>query len=131
MAQSTIIEAGLGMEQILEKIKIYSPRQTVAVRVRSVSSFAALLPGKRANGRRAQGMQYAVGDFVVKVGSIMLGETTRGVLLEVEYRPCMVPNACTQILQSFASNLGILNTSFFPPTTNYAGARRHCHTELT
>jgi hypothetical protein len=35
MAQNTIIEAGLEMEQILEKIKLYNPRQTVTIRVSS------------------------------------------------------------------------------------------------
>merc|ERR1711879_348697 len=85
MAQNTIIEAGLEMEQILEK-----------------------------------GMQYEMGDFVVKVGSIMLGDTTRGVILEVEYRPCMIPNGCSQILQSFIGNLGPFNTPF-SANVNYSG----------
>lgn len=98
MAQNTIIEAGLEMEQILEKIKLYNPRQTVTIR----------------------GMQYEVGDFVVKVGSIMLGDTTRGVILEVEYRPCMIPNGCSQILQSFIGNLGPFNAPF-SANVNYGG----------
>ena len=65
-------------------------------------------------------MQYEVGDFVVKVGSIMLGDTTRGVILEVEYRPCMIPNGCSQILQSFIANLGPFNAPF-SANVNYSG----------
>jgi hypothetical protein len=33
MTHNTIIEAGLEMEQILEKIKLYQPRQIVTIRV--------------------------------------------------------------------------------------------------
>lgn len=54
----------------------------------------------------------------------MLGESTRGVLLEVEYRPCMIPNGCTQILQNFIANLGpFSSTTPLSPVVNFAGVR--------
>jgi hypothetical protein len=123
------------MEQILEKIKLYQPRQIVTIRVCALLLFTCLLMDCDGNDHcsrtlliassYSQGMQYEVGDFVVKVGSITLGDTTRGVILEVEYRPCMIPNGCPQILQSFIGNLGPFPTNITPfaTTVNYSGVR--------
>ncbi len=90
-----------------------------------------------------QGIKYEIGDFNVKVGSILLGNASKGVIVEVrererereappisalsfsssvlilnptillnyntfkvEYCPCVIPNACTAILNQFISSLG-------------------------
>lgn len=34
----------------------------------------------------------------------MLAATAKGVLVEIEYAPCVIPNGCNQILQEFAGN---------------------------
>ncbi|KAL6067456.1 mediator complex subunit Med20 [Balamuthia mandrillaris] len=89
MLQGNILEAGLEMQSIIKKAKLYKPRQTVHIK----------------------GFQYEIGDFGVKIGSIMLGNNNKGVVVEVEYRPCLTPNQCQGILNEFIGNLGPFDVS--------------------
>ncbi|XP_071454033.1 mediator of RNA polymerase II transcription subunit 20 isoform X2 [Hetaerina americana] len=41
------------------------------------------------------------GDFLVKLGTITMASNFKGVLIEVEYRPCVIPSACWDMMREF------------------------------
>ncbi|KAK2187549.1 hypothetical protein NP493_162g05000, partial [Ridgeia piscesae] len=51
----------------------------------------------------SRGQRYELGDFLIKIGSVVLGQNTsfKGILVEVEYRPCVVANECWGLLKEF------------------------------
>ena len=48
-----------------------------------------------------KGPRFEIGDFLVKLGSVTVGGVFKGVLVEVEYCPCVIVNNCWGILQEF------------------------------
>lgn len=57
----------------------------------------------------SKGPRFEVGDFVIKLGSVTLAQNFKGVLIEVEYRPCFVASMCWEMIREFL--VGILNIS--------------------
>lgn len=55
----------------------------------------------------AKGPRFEVGDFVIKLGSVTMAQNFKGVLIEVEYRPCFVASLCWDLIREFL--VGILN----------------------
>uniref|UniRef100_A0A1B6CV64 Mediator of RNA polymerase II transcription subunit 20 n=2 Tax=Clastoptera arizonana TaxID=38151 RepID=A0A1B6CV64_9HEMI len=49
----------------------------------------------------SKGPRYELGDFCIKLGSVTMNQTFKGVLVEVEYRPCVVPGYCWELLREF------------------------------
>jgi len=49
----------------------------------------------------SKGPRFEIGDFLVKLGSVTVGGVFKGVLVEVEYCPCVIVNNCWGILQEF------------------------------
>jgi len=49
----------------------------------------------------SRGPRFEIGDFIVKLGSVTVGSVFKGILVEVEYCPCVVANNCWGILQEF------------------------------
>jgi len=49
----------------------------------------------------SKGPRFEIRDFLVKLGSVTVGGVFKGILVEVEYCPCVVPNNCWGILQEF------------------------------
>ena len=54
----------------------------------------------------SKGPRFEIGDFIVKLGSVTVGGVFKGILVEVEYCPCVVPNNCWGILQEFMQVAG-------------------------
>lgn len=56
----------------------------------------------------SRGQRYELADFVIKIGSVSLVSNFKGILIEVEYCPCQVPNDCwnlmKELLQSIVGN---------------------------
>ncbi len=40
---------------------------------------------------------------MVKIGSVLLGSNTKGLIMEIEYIPCVLPNKCSELLEEFIS----------------------------
>lgn len=57
----------------------------------------------------SKGPRFEVGDFVVKLGSVTMAQNFKGILIEVEYRPCVVPSMAWGLIREFL--IGILNAS--------------------
>lgn len=49
----------------------------------------------------SKGPRFELGDFVVKLGSVTMSSTFKGVLVEVEYRPCVVASNCWDLIREF------------------------------
>lgn len=84
----TSIVADLQFDILMQKMKSYFPcRKNIRVEVR--------------------GQRYQLGDFVVKIGSVIVGQMTsfKGVLVELEYLPCIVPSECWTLMREFIAGL--------------------------
>ncbi|KAK0077102.1 hypothetical protein PV326_010297 [Microctonus aethiopoides] len=49
----------------------------------------------------SKGPRFEIGDFCVKLGSVTISQNFKGVLVEVEYRPCVIPGAAWELLREF------------------------------
>lgn len=49
----------------------------------------------------SQGQRFELGDFVIKLGSVTMSSTFKGVLVEVEYRPCVIALNCWDLMREF------------------------------
>ncbi|ESO91283.1 hypothetical protein LOTGIDRAFT_153713 [Lottia gigantea] len=53
----------------------------------------------------SKGQRYEFGDFVFKVGSVSLASSFKGILLEIEYCPCIIAGDCWGLLKEMASSI--------------------------
>lgn len=49
----------------------------------------------------SKGPRFELGDFVIKLGSVTMSQTFKGVLVEVEYRPCVIASNCWDLIREF------------------------------
>lgn len=64
---------------------------------------------KKQTKAESKGPRFEIGDFLVKLGSVSVSQNFKGILVEVEYRPCMVPAMCWELMREFLQ--GFLGTS--------------------
>lgn len=71
----------------------------------------------------SRGPRFEIRDFLVKLGSVTVGGVFKGILVEVEYCPGVVPNNCWGILVEFMQGfLGSCVTATPPPFLAAKGA---------
>lgn len=75
-----------------------------------------------------RGPKYSLADFVIKVGSCSVGPSFRGVLVEIEYGPCLVPNNCWDLMKEMAQ--GFLGASVTQPHQYLQGRMNEIFTPL-
>lgn len=49
----------------------------------------------------SKGPRFELGDFVIKLGSVTMSQTFKGVMVEVEYRPCVIASNCWELIREF------------------------------
>ena len=50
----------------------------------------------------SKGSRFEVGgDFVVKLGTVTISDNFRGILVECEYLPCVIPATCWDLIREF------------------------------
>lgn len=49
----------------------------------------------------SKGPRFELGDFVIKLGSVTMSQTFKGILVEVEYRPCVIASNCWELIKEF------------------------------
>ncbi|XP_070559218.1 mediator of RNA polymerase II transcription subunit 20-like [Ptychodera flava] len=85
---SNCLVADSNFDNMIQKMKgFYMPRKTAKI--------------------ESKGQHYEIGDFVVKIGTVSVGPSTKGVLIEVEYTPCVVMdcwNLLSEFMQGFMGN---------------------------
>ncbi|KAF7721207.1 hypothetical protein EC973_005107 [Apophysomyces ossiformis] len=81
---SVVVEAEKEIEFILSRLKnLWQLRQSVTL----------------------EGTSYEIGDFTLRVANILLGSTYKGLLLEIDYRPCSAPNTAREMFKEFIESL--------------------------
>jgi len=53
----------------------------------------------------SKGPRFELGDFVVKLGSVIMQHSFKGILVEIEYRPCVVAEECWELLLEFVQGI--------------------------
>lgn len=51
----------------------------------------------------SKGPRFELGDFLVKLGSVTMSQNQnfKGILIEVDYRPCLIPSYCWELIREF------------------------------
>lgn len=49
----------------------------------------------------SKGQRFELGDFVIKLGSVTMSQTFKGVMVDVEYRPCVIAANCWDLVREF------------------------------
>ncbi|XP_002742364.1 mediator of RNA polymerase II transcription subunit 20-like [Saccoglossus kowalevskii] len=82
-------------DQIMQRLKgFYMPKKTPKV--------------------ESKGQHYELGDFNVKIGTVTLGGHAKGILLEIEYTPCVVVLDCWNLLTEFMQGFMASHTPSLP-----------------
>ncbi|XKL64297.1 hypothetical protein PGB90_004383 [Kerria lacca] len=66
----------------------------------------------------SRGSRFELCDFCIKIGSVTVpgaGQNFKGVLLEIEYRACVIPNYCWEFMKEFIQGFLGTNTLNVPP----------------
>lgn len=63
----------------------------------------------------SKGSRYEIGDFCVKLGTVTVNSNFKGIVVEVEYRPCLVPAMCWDLLKEFLQGFLGLSGPTQPP----------------
>ncbi|KJE93964.1 hypothetical protein CAOG_04673 [Capsaspora owczarzaki ATCC 30864] len=80
LADTTVLEVDKEFEAVMGWLKtVYQERRPV----------------------RIEGSRYDIGDFSVRVGSVIVSQQPRGIAVEVEYKPAVAPDRCNGLLQEF------------------------------
>lgn len=67
----------------------------------------------------SKGPKFELGDFLIKLGNVSIGQNFKGVLIEVEYRPCLIPSSCWELIKEFLQGfLGPVTTPSIPQYFN-------------
>ncbi|XP_057296590.1 mediator of RNA polymerase II transcription subunit 20-like [Hydractinia symbiolongicarpus] len=93
LENNTCVVSDNGFHLMISKLKLfYTPRKGGKIDVK--------------------GTKYALGDFDIKVGNITQASNFKGILMEVEYKPCSVPNQCWSLLNEFVTTVLHINATF-------------------
>jgi len=66
---------------------------------------------RKATRIESKGQCYELKDFLIKIGSVSMGSSFKGILIEIEYQPCVVPASCFDLMKEFIQGfLGIFNS---------------------
>jgi len=70
---------------------------------------------KKAIKIESKGSRYELADFLVKIGSVSVGPSFRGILVEIEYQPCSIPSSCFELLKEFVHGVLRKSLTAVPP----------------
>lgn len=73
-----------------------------------MTNISSFYQAKKSSRMESKGPKFILGDFTVKVGSVSMGSSFRGILIEVEYGPCVIPSQCWDLLKEFMA--GFMNS---------------------
>ncbi|XP_063238157.1 mediator of RNA polymerase II transcription subunit 20 [Bacillus rossius redtenbacheri] len=83
--------------------------------------MTSMYTSKKQTKIESKGPKFEIGDFCVKLGSMTMGQNFKGVLVEVEYRPCVVPASCWELMREFLQ--GFLGSSVQNAPPQYLQSR--------
>ncbi|KAK8720646.1 hypothetical protein OTU49_013187 [Cherax quadricarinatus] len=68
----------------------------------------------------SKGAKYELGDFLVKIGTVSMSGHYKGILVEVEYLPCVSPALCWSLIREFMQSF--MGSCVKPTPPNYLQA---------
>lgn len=71
--------------------------------------MTSIYTSKKQTKIESKGPRYELGDFCVKLGSVTMSQNFKGILVEVEYRPCVIPASAWDLMREFLQ--GFLGSS--------------------
>ncbi|CAH0557806.1 unnamed protein product [Brassicogethes aeneus] len=71
--------------------------------------MSSFYTSKKQTKAESKGPRFEIGDFCVKLGTVTVSSNFKGILVEVEYRPCIVPQMCWELMKEFLQ--GFLGSS--------------------
>ncbi|XP_063811153.1 mediator of RNA polymerase II transcription subunit 20 isoform X1 [Pseudophryne corroboree] len=69
----------------------------------------------KANKMETRGTRYQYCDFLVKIGTVTMGQSGRGISVEVDYCPCAVPGDCWNLMMEFMQSFMGTHAPSVPP----------------
>uniref|UniRef100_T1IQF9 Mediator of RNA polymerase II transcription subunit 20 n=1 Tax=Strigamia maritima TaxID=126957 RepID=T1IQF9_STRMM len=67
-----------------------------------MGKLSTIYTPKKATRIESKGQSYELKDFLVKIGSVSMGSSFKGILIEViEYQPCVIPAICFDLMKEF------------------------------
>lgn len=91
-------------------------------------TLGSVYTSKKSNKMEFRGPRYILSDFVVKVGACSVGPSVRGIIGEIEYGPCLVPNNCWDLIKEFAQ--GFLGGTVTQPQQYLQGKMNEIYTPV-
>ena len=61
--------------------------------------MTSVYSSKKQTKIESKGARYELGDFLIKLGSVTMSQNFKGILVEVDYRPCLVPASCWNLIR--------------------------------
>lgn len=61
--------------------------------------LAPFYTSKKQTRIESKGPRFELGDFLIKLGSVTMNQNFKGVLVEIEYRPCVIPASCWELIR--------------------------------
>ncbi|XP_062550500.1 mediator of RNA polymerase II transcription subunit 20 [Armigeres subalbatus] len=88
-----------------------------------MTRISPVYTSKKQTKIESKGPRFEFGDFLIKLGSVTMSQNFKGVLVEVEYRPCLVASSCWQLMLEFlqgflGSNVSNTIPSYFSQRIN-------------
>uniref|UniRef100_A0A8D8VCM8 Mediator of RNA polymerase II transcription subunit 20 n=4 Tax=Cacopsylla melanoneura TaxID=428564 RepID=A0A8D8VCM8_9HEMI len=83
--------------------------------------MTSVYTSKKQTKVESKGPRFELGDFCIKLGSVSISQNFKAVLVEVEYRPCVIPGNCWELIKEFLQ--GFLGSCVTPLPPPYLQAR--------
>nr|CAI5844032.1 unnamed protein product [Callosobruchus analis] len=77
--------------------------------------MSSFYTSKKQTKAESKGPRFEIGDFCVKLGTVTISSNFKGILVEVEYRPCVVPAMCWDLMKEFLQGFLGLSGPTSPP----------------
>ncbi|CAH1980284.1 unnamed protein product [Acanthoscelides obtectus] len=77
--------------------------------------MSSFYTSKKQTKAESKGPRFEIGDFCVKLGTVTISSNFKGILVEVEYRPCVVPVMCWDLMKEFLQGFLGLSGPTNPP----------------
>lgn len=61
--------------------------------------ISSVYTSKKQTKIESKGARFEYGDFLIKLGSVTMMENFKGILIEIEYRPCVVLSMCWEMIR--------------------------------
>ncbi|XP_065829355.1 mediator of RNA polymerase II transcription subunit 20-like [Oscarella lobularis] len=73
--------------------------------VRIIDRLASFYQPKASNASQVKGYKYRLGDYAIRIGIATIGQSVKGVLIEIEALPFVDPSICWKSLTEFIGRL--------------------------